>query len=475
MKLILLAPLALAAAAAVYAQWPQAPELPARSAYTHKITFKVDAVVPATDTLQTESYKEVVHNTFVRDVLESETYAHENQAGYVAPRRAVESFSRDRRPLTGVQTNGFFETAHTAYAQHRPLVLSPDMVWLVIAQGFALHINQNSEALRAHFVRHQGKKVLEVEMTGKIQLGNDDSDWEWAFRQFHDSIAANTSPDLAALVAGRFSGTNTDAAVAFDITLMDAMKSYFDFWGRIACGIPEITLEGTPEDWKQIEQRATQLSRYDLDWWLADLKPILAEFTKTAGGKPDREFWAGMFKDVREAVCGGDTYVTGWITRLFPYIKEGEEYRRNPLIGLKAEDLYTSVQQKKVKQNVLIDGELVSTELLQPESNYWLCAGDTSYPVVYTGPKVTTDNIPPGISTAILNIDNNGDYHKMELKAGFFGMRQDAATNALRPVIGWAVIETGERPEPDVLKRYEDHKKAVPAPVEQQARTGANN
>ena len=475
MKRIVFVPLILAAAAAVYSQWPKVPKTPVQSIYQHKITFKVDDVEPATDTLETESYKDLVHNTFVRDVLEGERYAHENQAGYKAPRRYVESFSRDRRPLTGIRTNGFFETAHTAYAQHRPLVLSPDMIWLVIAQGFALHINQNSEAMRAHFVRHQGKKVLEVEMTGKIQLGNEDSDWEWAFRQFHDSIAANTSPELAALVAGRFSGTNVDAAVAFDITLMDAMKSYFDFWGSIECGIPEITLEGTPADWQEIELRAAQLSRYGLDWWLADLKPILAEFTKTAGGQPNHQFWAGIFSDVREAICGGDTYVTGWITRLFPYIKKDGQYRRNPLIGLKAEDLYTFVKQEKVKQNVLIDGEMVSTELLLPESGYMLCAVDTSYWVYYTGPKVTTDDIPSGISTAILNINNNGDYHKMELKAGFFGMRQDIATKALRPVIGWAVIETGERPETEVIKRYEDNKRAVSAPVEQQARPEANN
>lgn len=50
-----------------------------------------------------------------------------------------------------------------AYVHHIPLILNPDHVWLVIVQGFAAHVKLNSEKLRDKFVKHDGKKTLEIE------------------------------------------------------------------------------------------------------------------------------------------------------------------------------------------------------------------------------------------------------------------------------------------------------------------------
>ena len=36
---------------------------------------------------------------------------------------------------------------HLAFSDHRPLVLSPDILWLLIAQGFANHVNASSVAM----------------------------------------------------------------------------------------------------------------------------------------------------------------------------------------------------------------------------------------------------------------------------------------------------------------------------------------
>src|SRR5215510_2871545 len=47
-----------------------------------------------------------------------------------------------------------------AFAEHRPLVLSPDAVWLTIAQGVAQHVRLHAEQLRPRLVRHAGRKRL---------------------------------------------------------------------------------------------------------------------------------------------------------------------------------------------------------------------------------------------------------------------------------------------------------------------------
>ena len=52
------------------------------------------------------------------------------------------------------------QSAHIAFSDHRPLVLTPDCIWLTIVQGFAHHVLENTESLRHRLVRHEGKKEL---------------------------------------------------------------------------------------------------------------------------------------------------------------------------------------------------------------------------------------------------------------------------------------------------------------------------
>lgn len=59
---------------------------------------------------------------------------------------------------------------------------------------------------------------------------------------------------------------------------------------RAICGIPEITLKGTPEDWHKIYDIAKILGDCDLKWWTNELEPILEEFIKTSKGDIDKEF-----------------------------------------------------------------------------------------------------------------------------------------------------------------------------------------
>lgn len=424
--------------------------LPRTSKYTHRATFKLANVKPATDTLETMDCRELLTEWFVTNVTMAAKNQYINESGdtnFVPPIRRIECFSRDRRPLVPASTNGFLYAVYRAYAEHRPLVLSPDMVWLTILQGFSTHVNLNAEALRHHFVQYKGKKVIEVKLDRHVTLGSDDSDWEWVFAQFQKQIGEKTNPELAELAAGRFSGTNTDAGVAFDITLMAATRQYFDFWGSVMCGIPEITLEGTPDDWAQIEQRAAQLSKYELDWWLKDLQPILAQFTRAARGDVDRAFWLNMVKIYEEdLVCATEEHPTGWILAFFPYIKDLEKenaWMRNPMIALLDTQLFAVLPKDAPSDGTRGD---------------YFCDNGNSFRIKYIGPVIRFACLPEGVLECMLNIDNNGDLMKMELKTGFFGIRQDLQTMAIRPEIGWAIVDTGEKPDAVTTERYEKHK-----------------
>lgn len=53
-----------------------------------------------------------------------------------------------------------FEGFYQAYVNHCPIVLSPDIFWNLIIQGFTRHVLANSDKLKDKFVNFEGKKKL---------------------------------------------------------------------------------------------------------------------------------------------------------------------------------------------------------------------------------------------------------------------------------------------------------------------------
>jgi len=229
----------------------------------------------------------------------------------------------------------FFYGMYRAYAEHRPFVLSPDIIWLLISQGFAQHVNANSEKLRGHFVDFSGKLSLVVE-TVKVTLDNPDSPWEGIFPQFTRQIAEHTGDKLINVLTSDFSTTTPVERIASQITIMEAMKSYFEFIVmRMGCGIPVITLKGTPQDWQKVLDKTRQLAGYDLAWWTSELEPILQEFVNASKGNINRDFWINMFKRHTPQQYG-QINADGWIVKFFPYDKHG---KRNDLKEIATGDI----------------------------------------------------------------------------------------------------------------------------------------
>jgi len=173
---------------------------------------------------------------------------------------------------------------------------------------------------------------------------------------------------------------------------MDALKTYFIYVVYTFCGIPEIILEGTTEDWKTLSQRAEALAQYDLEWWIEDLKPILKEFVKASEGNADSEFWESIYK--RKPLGSGSSQITGWILEFFPYVRKEDKF------------------------------ELRKSPTWRPDK--------------YIVSPVTSENIPSGLSIAEFTWDYFKKPFKMEFAAGFVGFHQDPKSLAIRPEINWA-------------------------------------
>jgi hypothetical protein len=327
-----------------------------------------------------------------------------------APVRSLVGHGQGPDSLVQTWMHPVLYAASAAYAYHHPLVLSPDMVWLMISQGFAQHVDLNAEKLRPYLVDFQGKQHINVS-DGELP-----PNWKWddAFPIFSEKIGRYVGPELVGALDAKFSTSTPATQAAFRVTLMDAVSEYFNFSMTVLYGIPEVTLEGSPEDWALLEEKTKTLAQYELAWWTDDLAPTLRQLTETSKGNPDLKFWNEMYK-VREedVVCSQIEYINGWMLTFFPYIN-GE---RNPYIGGAKPDF-----------------------------------------------DVKPEGLGDGYSKVDFLLDNNGSMHKMQFMAGFVGLSQHPKTLALRPEINWGVVDTGEPPTEEMLKSYRDFQKSRAQP-----------
>jgi len=151
--------------------------------------------------------------------------------------------------------------------------------------------------------------------------GSPEHPWAEVFPEFTKQIKEHVGDATHDYFVANFSTTGPTERAAFEVTLMDAMQSYFNYRFISICGIPTITLEETADDWRNLLERAQMLPRFNLGWWLPILESILQQFIDAAEGKPDPNFWRSIYK--WESGSGGP-YTSGWITAFFPYLNNSE-------------------------------------------------------------------------------------------------------------------------------------------------------
>jgi hypothetical protein len=298
-------------------------------------------------------------------------------------------------------TSLFYNCMVEAYAGHYSVILSPDAIWTLISQGFCHHISLNTEKLKDKIVNHEGK--MEISVISEYDLYSPLMDWDTLLNGFEIQIAENTKGNIADIMRADFSTTGNTERITSQVTLMSAVKSYFDFAAiHTICGIPTITIEGTPDDWRKIIKKVESLIDYDLGWWVDDLKPILQEFVNASEGNVNKDFWQNIVKKDRPesmkngAGCGvkDATKFDGWFLKFMPFDKDG---RTPDAVVYGRNDMLPSV---------------------------------VSAPFTYIV-KDATGNI---ISKT-----------PMEIMSGFVGIDVNENTYTMRPHIGWMVSEKNNK------------------------------
>lgn len=318
-----------------------------------QVTIKIERLSKPDSLLPVQS-PEDIFKTFIEEDAGLTKYAIEKKGIHVD--YGLLALKVDADSLVTFGSHSFISGMREAYWHHRPITLSPDMIWVLIAQGFSHHVNANAEALRDRMIDFEGKKELtcicDVEFIEQI-------DWEKTVDSFSIKIAENTKGDIAEIIKADFSTTTQVERIASEITLMSAVKDYFVFTAAmIGCGIPYVVLEGTPDDWQRVYDKAMQLRDYDLEWWIDELEPVLRQIVASSKGETNKRFWRNMFRIHTKDVYGSPECLNGWMAKFYPYNRYEE---RLPMDTLYLDDI-DRLPDEMVKVDVRVFNEMTGEE-----------------------------------------------------------------------------------------------------------------
>lgn len=218
---------------------------------------------------------------------------------------------------------GFVSAVYAAFCGHHNLVLRPDILWQAILTQLSFYINKHAEKLRSQFVAHEGQKELCIPRA---------MSWDNFANTMVDSHIAPNLKDASVIewLLPAFTTTTPTDRVAASVTVMSTFQAYFRYRMKIMCGIPEVTLEGTPEDWMALRSKLDRLPSYDVDGhlttWHGRLVDVLDQFVLSSQGKADVKWWdsAVCRRTHRMGYRSTLTYISGWLTAFCTFGHKGD-------------------------------------------------------------------------------------------------------------------------------------------------------
>ena len=218
-------------------------------------------------------------------------------------------------------------------------------------------------------------------------------------KQINKQMISYLGEEIIELLTPNFTTTNYNSEIICKMSIMGAFKKYFNYKMQcMICGIPYIILEGTYEDYCKIKYKAENLKKYQFDWYIDRIIPIIQKMIDAKNGKIDIQFFKNIIQE-QETVkmipkgCGGFARekvnsINGWILKFFAYYHNGLKFSGSNII---IEDF------NKLANQLLI------------------------------------------VPFTIFDLDNKKKY-EMEYKVGFIGCDQNEEKEVF-PVQGWLVCQ----------------------------------
>ena len=212
------------------------------------ITFKVEkGLKKPSEYLQTTGMKTILANLFKRrkKMIDNKT-GREIQLNANEPLEIFHyNLDTDEQEIFNAGKTSLIQGLIAAYKNHYPITISPDMIWILIMQGFSRFMEKYENLVRERFVNFTGKKDLKLERLQYSPYNASKEVWDGIIKEFVQKIGNNVGKEVVDNLECDFSTTSAVAKVTSQVCIMSAMKQYFTYRVLMAgCGISSITKIG---------------------------------------------------------------------------------------------------------------------------------------------------------------------------------------------------------------------------------------
>jgi len=216
-------------------------------------------------------------------------------------------------------------TINMAFNKHSPLTLSPDDFLLPLVQAAAVFIDEKlTNKIPVLNITPGKEKVKLIVRRDDFALGQENP-WHEIFQTFGQMIKQDIGQDNYEMLRGDFTTTQIYQAASYDVSLMSACKSHYEYHNMFMCGIPEIHLLGTNEDWQKLKSKALKIAELiQINGWQQALSETIDKIIKSREdpSKENLSFWCDLY---RRGHHSGGEHINGWINLFFPYIRSHSE------------------------------------------------------------------------------------------------------------------------------------------------------
>lgn len=245
----------------------------------------------------------------------------------ILPKQKIEHLGRQKiiklSPSLSVSSL-FFQTVHSAFENHYPFAIKPETLMYLIVHEIAITINKHPQHYRDLFSTSTERQTIKIRHDDLI-LGNPNSPWNDTLESLNQLLSQKVPSSIADHLLVNFSTSTPETKAASIVAFMDTASPFYDYRVMTMCGLPEIRLLGTPDDYHKLLVAATNLAKYfekHLNLYFKHLLPVLETLEKQAKGEPlDEEFWKSTYKYASQS--GGDVF-NGWLSAFINYIQTPE-------------------------------------------------------------------------------------------------------------------------------------------------------
>jgi hypothetical protein len=303
-------------------------------------------------------------------------------------------------------SNQFLEAVLYAYNNHLSLDISPDVILMCVSMAVSTCMSDHAEDYRAKFVNHEGKKELVVALNGSLEANHSEF-----ISIFDYLIDKEVKVDLG--LNHNFTTSTPVIRTTSAIIKMATYKEYFECKFICMCGIRNIRLQGTLQDWQHLKEKVINASRiidkHMINWFKHIIYIIdrMIETYQLGDNITDdlRVFWNRIISLIPLG-SGSDVEVSGWIKVLLTGVHYDKIPEVLPVLDSKSKAPYLDSYDDEYKD--------------------WM---NLNY------------DIPEGCVYITNKCDENGYEHDIYTRAGFLGFKTVSEDEEIyiEPYIGYTV------------------------------------